>query len=180
MIERMRGIAIIIGLTFTVASTVSFGHIVNPLGDDQGFEIGNGRKLIRNLAGKYGVNVPDKWEAGLFKSFTEVIAPLYEGTPRSRLQINVIKPTGATSPIELLKTKSEDTWTRVALAELEGIKKETILAGGVHEVDIELFRGKEELIVINLTGKPKEITSGAAPSSFDRLYRSLQTIHLGN
>ena len=92
-----------------------------------GFEIGNGRKIIENVKGGYSIVVPEKTEVGTSKNYTEVIAPLSEGTPRARLQINVVKDTGLMTINDLVDSKKDGSWTVTKLAGLEGIQKEETL-----------------------------------------------------
>jgi len=161
------------GCLLALTSSVSPGHVINPVDDDGhwGFEIGNGRKLVQNLAGKYGINVPEGWESFLFEKFTEV-APNYKGAPRGSIQINVVDSHGIGSAGALVESKREGGWSRINLNDLEGIKKEDRGNGGYRRVAIELCKGKE-LILINLEGNLQR--DEHAP--FNQLYESLKNIN---
>ncbi len=165
----------VVGCMIAVISSISYGTILNPLDDDGrwGFEIGNG-KLVQNLAGKYGINVPDRWESFIYERFTEV-APQLQGGPRSSLQINVIGSHGIRTTRELISQKLEGDWSMVSLRGLEGIKREDVGKHGFRKVAIELCRG-DELVLINLQGQLEHTKH----SAFDQLYNSLQTIQIEN
>jgi hypothetical protein len=140
-----------------------------------GFEVGNGRLLIRNDPGNYSIIVPDKLEIDKFDRFTEAISPRSEGTPRTRLQINVVKNTGFSSVDELIQSKPDATWTQISLAGLDGIRKNDVLPTNLHQVEIRLFSKANEMIIINLEGLRQGTISAAF---FEGIERSLGTFKL--
>ena len=118
-----------------------------------GFEIGNGRKTVENVKGRYSIVVPEKMEVGRSKSFTEILGPLSEGTPRTRLHINVVNEDSLLTLNDLIDSK-KDGWTSVKIAGLEGIQKEDVLPTRVHQIEIRLFLRPGQVIVLNLEGAP--------------------------
>lgn len=124
------------------------------IGNRAGFEIGNGRKLIRNEPGKYLMKIYDKWEVGQAEAFTEITSPLHEGVPRARLQINVVGSDNIQSLQDLYASRSEVTWIPVALGKLQGIQQEKVLSNGVHEMEVRLFRTPGEVVVMQMDGRP--------------------------
>jgi len=142
-----------------------------------GFEVGNGRTLLKNEAGKYSIIVPNRLEIGKFDRFTEAISPSSEGTPRARLQINVVKNTGIETIDELVATKPDANWAQLSLAGLSGIRKDEVLPTNLHQVEIRLFSKANEMIVINLEGVPQ----GTVSAAFYRdIENSLGTFTVGN
>jgi hypothetical protein len=119
-----------------------------------GFEIGNGKKMIKNEPGRYGMKIYDKWEVGLAEAFTEVISPLHEGVPRARLQINVVPSTNIQSLQDLYESRRDSGWIPVVIGRLQGVQQEKILANGVHEVEVRLFRNPGEVLVLQMDGRP--------------------------
>lgn len=119
-----------------------------------GFEIGNGRKIIENKNGGYTIIVPEKTEVGTTKNYTEVIAPLSEGTPRARLQINVVKDPGLKTINDLVDSQKDGTWVPVKMADLDGIQKEETLTTRLRQIEIRLFLREGEIVVVNLEGVP--------------------------
>lgn len=141
-----------------------------------GFEIGNGRKLIKNVPGSYGIVVPEKLEVGFYNRFTEIIAPLMEGTPRARLQINVVKFESLNTLTDLLESKDGQGWVPVKLAGYSGIKKEETLPTRLRQIEFRLFYRPNEIIVINLEGVP----GGSPSSAFEGFQQSLETFQVLN
>lgn len=145
------------------------------IGERAGFEIGNGRVIIKNYAGKYQLKIYDKWEVGIMERFTEVISPIYEGIPRARLQINAVIDERVTTVDDLVQPNENSEWGRVFLGDLDGVKKEVSQPNGIHNLEVRLFRGPGDLIVINVDGKPG---SGSTATVFDRLQAQLMSFQL--
>lgn len=124
------------------------------IGTRAGFEIGNGRKVIRNQAGAYLLKIYKEWEVGILGKFTEIISPLYEGVPRARLQINVLHEDKLKTVEDLLDSMPSEEWMPVVLGELEGVQKRRPTVNGVQTTEVRLFRGPGEVIVMALDGKP--------------------------
>ncbi len=141
------------------------------IGNRAGFEIGNGRKLIKNEPGKYLMKIYDKWEVGQADAFTEVTSPLIEGVPRARLQMNVVNGKETQSIQDLYESRKEANWIPMALGSLQGIQLERVLANGVHEMEVRLFRAPGEVVVMQMDGKP----GTAELTPFDKLINALTT-----
>jgi hypothetical protein len=141
------------------------------IGNRAGFEIGNGRKLIKNEPGKYLMKIYDKWEVGQAEAFTEITSPLYEGVPRARLQINVVDSTNIQSLDDLYQSRRESSWIPVAMGKLQGVQQEKTLSSGVVEMEVRLFRAPGEVLVMQMDGRPgkKELTP------FDKVISALTT-----
>ncbi len=139
------------------------------IGNRAGFEIGNGRKLIKNEPGKYLMKIYDKWEVGKADAFTEITSPLYEGVPRARLQINVIESDNIQNLTDLYASRKEATWIPVVLGKLQGIQQEKVLSNGVHEMEVRLFRNAGEVVVMQMDGRPG--TQDVTP--FDKVISAL-------
>jgi len=148
--------------------------VINPVdeGGEFGFEIGSGMKLVQNIAGKYGINVPDAWASIFDDKFTE-IAPNFKGEPRSSLQINVIDSHGIRSARELIETKVGGSWSIINMRGMEGIKEEVREDNGYRSVALELCKG-DDILLINLEGQ----LEASAKAPFNQLYKSLKTINL--
>ena len=140
-----------------------------------GFEIGNGRKLIKNTNGSYEIIIPEKLEVGFANRYTEIIAPLFEGTPRARLQINIVKADSLNTLADLVESRSGQGWEAVKLAGLNGIKKVEILPTRLQQIEYRLLYRPTELIVINAEGVP----SGSPATAFEMLQQSLETFQVG-
>lgn len=173
----MKGLTLIAGICFLVFSaSVAKATIatLNPVdeGAEFGFEIGSGWTVVQNIAGKYGINVPDSWASIFYDKFTE-IAPTLKGEPRSSLQINVIDAHGVRSARELIETKVEGNWSIIDLGGLDGIKDEVKDKNGYRSVALELIKG-DELVLINLEGQLEQ----SAKAPFNQLYKSLKTINI--
>ncbi len=124
------------------------------IGNRAGFEIGNGKKLIKNLIGKYSAKIDPKYEVGQFEAFTEITSPLSEGVPRARWQINAVNSTEIQSLRDLYESLKETTWVPTALAKMQGLQREVILPNGVSQIDMRLFRGPGELVIMQMDGRP--------------------------
>jgi hypothetical protein len=140
-----------------------------------GFEVGNGRQVIKNEAGNYRVVVSDKLEVGFANRLTEATSPIGLGTPRTRLQINVVRNTPIDSLMELRNDNPD--WSPVKIAGLDGIRKEVVLPTGIRQIEVRLFVKMNEVIVINLEGVP---VGPAAGSLFAGLEESLTSFDLLN
>lgn len=147
------------------AALFSFSQAAFP-----GFEIGNA-KTIENLPGRYKITVPSKTEVGSVKTYTEAIAPLSEGTPRTRLQINLVTENNMNSVANLIDSRLEENWSPINLSGLSGIKKEVTVSTGLSQVEVRLFLRPGKIIVINLEGVP----SPSPLSPFEVLKDSIET-----
>lgn len=145
------------------------------IGNRAGFEIGNGRKLIKNEPGKYSMKIYDKWEVGQADAFTEVISPLYEGVPRARLQINVVATDAIRTLQDLYESRRDPTWIPLVLGKLQGIQQEKVLSNGVHELEVRLFRRDGEVVVLQMDGRP----GTQALTAFDKVISALPTFQIG-
>lgn len=56
-----------------------------------GFEIGNGKKTVKNTPGNYEIIIPDKLEVGFSNKFTELIAPLSKERPELNFKSTLLK-----------------------------------------------------------------------------------------
>jgi hypothetical protein len=140
-----------------------------------GFEIGNGKKVVKNTPGSYEFIIPDTLEVGFSNRFTEVIAPLFDGTPRAKLQINIVKNNSIGSFSDLVNSIGTDTnWTRVSLAGYDGIKSELVLPTKLHQLEYRLFFKEFELLVINVEGIPRY----SPKSTFEQLQKALDTLKI--
>lgn len=140
-----------------------------------GFEIGNGKKTVKNTPGNYEIIIPDKLEVGFSNKFTELIAPLFEGTPRAKLQINIVKNELVGSLSDLINNLPVDNrWTKVSLAGFDGIRNEVVLPNKVHQIEYSLFFKEFELLVINIEGVP----GYSSKSNFEMLQRALDTLKI--
>src|SRR5262245_2056433 len=131
-----------LNILFTVLALCSLAYA--------GFEIGNGRQLVKNPIGNYSIIVPDRLEVGTFKRLTDAIIPISEGTSRANFHTDIVKTMSITSPAELIDSRPDATWTPITLAGLSGIRKDEILPTKLHQVEIRLFSKANEMIVINL------------------------------
>jgi len=141
-----------------------------------GFEIGNGKKEAVNSSGNYGLTVSDKEEVGYLEMFTEIIAPLTEGTPRARLLIKGVKAENLDSVDEMIGDKIERGWVATNIGGLEGVKREITLPTGLNQFEAQLFRSVGEMILINLEGRQDK----AGKSSYARIRTALETFHILN
>ena len=139
-----------------------------------GFEIGNGRKVIKNTPGQYQLIVPESLEVGFSSKFTEAITPLFEGTPRAKLQINIIKDEKIATYSDLISSTSESNWNSCSLAGFQGIKNEVILPTRLHQIEYRLFYKEFQVIVINIEGIPSELPA----SPFEKIQKSLDSFKL--
>ncbi|MSP18048.1 MAG: hypothetical protein EXR74_00610 [Bdellovibrionales bacterium] len=139
-----------------------------------GFEIGNGRKVIKNTPGQYELIIPKSLEVGFSSKFTEAITPLFEGTPRAKLQINIIKDAKIGTYSDLIYNTSESNWSGCSLAGFQGIKNEVVLPTRLHQIEYRLFYKEFQVIVINIEGIP----SGLAASPFEKIQTSLDSFKL--
>lgn len=123
-----------------------------------GIELGNGR-IVENLEGQYQIFTPEKWEVGRNEKMLEIIAPLSEGVPRARLEIDVL-PNTFNSALALEETLIAAGWEKARLRKLNGyIKINTV--GGMfrrHEIDLQLIRNME-IIVIHMVGNKGRLNS---------------------
>lgn len=126
-----------------------------------GFEIGNGKRILRNEKGRYELKTLKQLEAGIRESLTEVVSPLSEGTPRSRLQIDIIPS----------KVEHSTGATIIEVGGREASQYRVILPNGVHKVEILVPR-ESDTVAINIEGVPGLLI----PSSFDRLLETLATL----
>lgn len=140
-----------------------------------GFEIGNALKVIENVPGRYSITVPHKSEVGTVRNFTEVIAPLTEGTPRTRLQVNVVNEERMKTVVDLIDSKQDESWTPISLSGLQGIKKEMTVSTGLRQVEVRLFLRPSKVVVVTLEGVP----SPSPLSSFEMLKDSIETLKVG-
>ena len=141
------------------------------IGERAGFEIGNGRKLIKNLDGGYLMKIYKDWEVGINGKFTEVVAPIYEGVPRGRLQINVLGEGDLDSAIDTSQQRPASDWMPVVLGDLQGVQKSRLLPSGINSTEVRLFRDTGEVIVMTLDGAPGKDTLTA----YDKIQHSLTT-----
>lgn len=141
--------------------------------DKWGFEVGNGRKDMHNPTGRYGMRVPDQMEVGYVDEFTEVITPLNEGTPRTRLQVNVVKGKTPAHGLNALETWGADNGgaRKVSLAGMNGTMSQTRQLDGRREIEIRLQRTPSEMVVIHLEGRP----GTKAFAAFQKIVDSLGT-----
>jgi hypothetical protein len=140
-----------------------------------GFEMGNGKKIVKNTPGNYEIIIPDKLEAGFSNKFTELIAPLFDGTPRAKLQINIVKNDLVKSLFELVNSvPGDNTWTQASLAGFDGIRNETVLPNKVHQLEYRLFFKEFEVLVISVEGVP----GYSSKSNFEMLQRALDTLKI--
>lgn len=137
-----------------------------------GFEIGNAKKEVTNIPGKYSIVVPDKSEVGITKHYTEVVTPLSEGTPRTRLQINLVTEANLKTVADLVDSRKEENWSAITLSGLQGIKKEEKVSTGLQQIEVRLFLRPGKIIVVNLEGVP----SPSALSPFEVLKDSIETL----
>lgn len=142
------------------------------IGDRAGFEIGNGRKLIKNVNGMYLLKIYKDWEAGTLDKLTEIISPLHEGIPRARLRINVMQGEKREMIRQILEKKEAQDWVPVVLDQLNGLQKQTVQPSGIHEVEVRLFRDTGETILLHMDGRPGEPN---APTAFDKVQSALST-----
>ena len=140
-----------------------------------GFEIGNGKKLIKNTPGNYEIVIPDRLEVGFSNSFTEVIAPLFDGTPRAKLQVNLIKDDNIGNISELVNSvPNVSSWTQTTLAGFDGIRNEVVLPTKLHQIEYRILFRAFEILVINIEGIP-----GYSPkSTFETLQKSVETLKI--
>lgn len=165
MNRKVLGVLSVLGLGVIILGFENPAH--------SGFEVGNGRQLIKNDPGNYKLMIPERLEVGFADRLTEIISPFAEGTPRARLQINVVKNVPVDSHSDLVASNPE--WTPITLAGLHGIRKEIILPTKLHQIEVRLFVKTNEMIIINLEGTP---TGSAASSLFGGMEESLGTFEL--
>ena len=157
---------LLLGLIAALCTSVSWG----------GFEIGNGRKVIVNGTGGYSIVIPEKMEVGNSKTFTEVITPLPAGTPRARLQINVVRDEGLITIHDLVDSRKDGVWTPINLAGLAGIQKEETLPTRLRQIEIRLLLRPREILVVNLEGVP----GPSMMNPFETIRESLETLKVFN
>lgn len=157
-----------------LASLVSF--LIMPCLVFPGFEVGNGKKLIKNTPGNYEIIVPETLEVGFSNKFTEIIAPLFDGTPRAKLQINLVKNEKIGNLSELVNSVSPEdgSWTQTTLAGYDGIKSEIVLPTKLHQIEYRLFFKEFEILVLNIEGIP----SYSPKSTFESLKKALETLKI--
>lgn len=140
-----------------------------------GFEIGNGKRIIRNLNGMYGLRIFGSWEASISDKFTEVITSLSDGTPRARLQINMVQAESIRTfndLVDLFLGKAKG-WTVAKIGDLEAVQKEANLSTGRCVLDVRVFKAPQEIAVINLDAAPK----CDGPSAYAKIKASLDTFY---
>lgn len=140
-----------------------------------GFEVGNGKKLVKNTPGNYEIAIPESLEVGFSNKFTEIIAPLFEGTPRAKLQLNLIRNEKIGNLSELVNSVSEDrSWTQTTLAGYDGIRTEVVLPTKLHQIEYRLFFKEFEILILNVEGIP----SYSPKSTFEALQKALETLRI--
>lgn len=140
-----------------------------------GFEVGNGKKLVKNIPGNYEISIPESLEVGFSNKFTEIIAPLFEGTPRAKLQLNLARNEKIGNLSELVNSVSEDrSWTQTTLAGYDGIRTEVILPTKLHQIEYRLFFKEFEILILNVEGIP----GYSSKSTFESLQKSLETLKI--
>ncbi len=140
-----------------------------------GFEIGNGKKTIKNTPGNYELIVPEKLEVGFSNKFTELISPLFEGTPRTRLQINIVKDEKISKFSELVNSVSPlENWNQIKLAGFEGIKSEVLLPTKLLQIEYRLLHKEGEIIIIHIEGVP----TNSPTSTFNNLTKALDSLKI--
>ena len=133
-----------------------------------GFEIGNGR-TVQNLEGGYELKIPENFEVGRAGKFTEIVAPLNTGTPRSRVLLNVVSEPGVLAPEE---NKSE--WEAVMIGQLSALRKKTVLPTQLHQVETRIGIKPGEVLVIHVEGNP----SGTPDGIFEAASQSVDTLKI--
>jgi len=164
--NRIYYLSVLLLCTFILSPSFASLSSVSIIKDDPkgGFEIGNGRSWIENDFGKYKFALTGEWEIGFNRAFTEAIAPLSEGTPRVRVDINVERHDEFKTYEDFLTYWSnKGTWTEHKVGELRGLKRE-YLASGLKRVEVRLFREPGEQVLLNI------------PASMLVLLKSFQTL----
>lgn len=183
-LPQFRFVLPLLGALFFSYSTTSnalvHGADSLPMPDKQGgFEIGNGRTLIRNLAGRYTLKVPVQWEVGVSNKMTEIMTPQRKNIPRSRIQINILGADGIQSTQDLLLRKKDDEdWRPMDTnPRLTGIEKMTSdknhLDSGHAALKMELL-SQDKIVVISIWANPND------DETLDQLMEIAETVRLMN
>jgi hypothetical protein len=139
--------------------------------EGMGFEIGNGKRMVRNMGGLYGLNVPQNWEVGFHGKFTEILTSLQEGSPRARLHINVITAEAIRTFRDLVNQLNGRGFSVAKIGSLDAVQREDELNNGRCMLDVRVFRAPQEIAVITLDGSRD--CHGA--SAYTRIKDSLDT-----
>ena len=119
--------------------------------------------------------VPKRLEVGFSSRFTEVIAPLSDGTPRAKLQINIVKNEKIGSLNELINSVSADnSWKPTAIAGFDGMRNEITLPTRLHQIEYRLFLKEFEVLVVTIEGIPDY----SPKSTFETLQKALETLKI--
>lgn len=173
------------GFTADVALDQSpTGGIGRPsaLPEGWGFEIGNGKRLIRNLNGMYGLRINNAWEVGVAGRFTEIFTSLAEGTPRAILRINVLDSKNCSYCARIdsfnklvdLFTSRATGWTVIDKSRIGGhdaIQKEGDIGAGRCMLDVRVFKKPGEVASISLDSAP----DCTGQSSYQTIRQSLES-----
>lgn len=142
-----------------------------------GFEIGNGKRMITNVNGFYGLTTPaGTWQVGFYGKFTELLTSFYDGAPRARLHINLIAAEGIRTFSDLVTQLTGRGFEVAKIAQLEAVSKEDALTNGRCLLDVRVFRAPKEIAVITLDGNRVDASDDCrSPSSYTRIKESLDT-----
>ena len=141
--------------------------------DSAGFEIGNGKRLIRNPSGLYGMKISNSWRHEFFGQLTEIVSG-FSGRPKARLRISMETDENIQTFADLvLLFRRKMGWSIDKIAGLDAILKEEELSDGHCMLDAKVFRAPGEVAVITLDGAP----DCRGPSAYGTIKTSLETFH---